>query len=296
MTWSLVRLWQPERPRALLDPQPFPHPHPRLWEWEEDQAGSGNWKAYTDACAATLEAAVKAKKGTATLQIKSEQYDIDLKGMKQTKKSTGFVRAMRRTTVSTAPSTPRSVKLHTLAPGSSYHTEVLGALAKSLDLSSDYDVVTIALLCDRSKLGMYLANKDSFVARLGAGNANERWLWHGTESMLVDSILANGFLRDYNTTAMYGRGTYMAAQAKYSLQHSYAKPDANGVQHLLFSRVLVGEPCVGSSGMSKPGQKPGQVVLHESMVDKLSNPSIFVLSAGSDNQAYAEFYVQVKRK
>ena len=36
-----------------------------------------------------------------------------------------------------------------------------------------------------------------------------------------------------------GKGTYFAREAKYSLQSSYAKADANGVQHLLLARVLV---------------------------------------------------------
>ena len=34
-------------------------------------------------------------------------------------------------------------------------------------------------------------------------------------------------------------------------------------------------------------------VYHESMVDRLANPQVFVLSTGSDNQAYPEFVLRV---
>jgi hypothetical protein len=47
--------------------------------------------------------------------------------------------------------------------------------------------------------------------------------------------------------------------------------------------------------MDTPGQKPGSVELYDSMVDTQSDPKIFVLSAGSDNRAYPEFVLCVRR-
>ena len=73
-------------------------------------------------------------------------------------------------------------------------------------------------------------------------------------------------------------------------------PDDDGAQYLLLSRVCVGEPCVGRRGMDRPAAKPGSLELHDSMVDDLGNPRIFVLSAGSDNQAFAEFVVKLRPK
>ena len=111
----------------------------------------------------------------------------------------------------------------------------------------------------------------------------------------MKDIISNGFLRDYNTTAVYGRGTYFARDARYSLQKQYAVPNANGEQTLLLSRVLLGCPCKGHQRMTKPDQKPGSVQLHESMVDSLFDPSIFVLSTGSDYQAFPEFVICVRK-
>ena len=89
-----------------------------------------------------------------------------------------------------------------------------------------------------------------------------------------------------------------AKNASYSLQPSYAKPDEHGILHMLLVRVLVGDPCIGNSSMERPEQKAegGSLELHESMVNSKSDPTIFVLSAGSDNQAYAEFWLRAKRK
>ena len=104
------------------------------------------------------------------------------------------------------------------------------------------------------------------------------------------------FLRDYNTTSMHGKGTYFARDAYYSLRDNYAKPNAKGEQILLLSRVLLGSPCQGKQNMERPAQKPHSIEMHESMVDDLSHPRIFVLSTGSDDQAYAEFVIHVKKK
>ena len=134
-------------------------------------------------------------------------------------------------------------------------------------------------------------------ARPPRGVAGDRRLDpHDAPVAAVDSILTTGFLRDYSTVAQYGKGTYFARDAEYSLQPQYAAPDDDGAQYLLLSRVCVGEPCVGRRGMDRPAAKPGSLELHDSMVDDLGNPRIFVLSAGSDNQAFAEFVVKLRPK
>ena len=131
---------------------------------------------------------------------------------------------------------------------------------------------------------------------MGGEGAGERWLWHGTDKGTVPSILANGFLRDFNERGAYGRGVYFASQASYSLSSAYARPDpATGDQFLLLVRVLVGAACVGRSSMERPSPKPGSVELHDSMVDSMHNAKIFVLSAGSDNRAYPEFVLCVQK-
>lgn len=223
------------------------------WEWEDDQPSSGNWKCYDAKCTKALVQAEAAGQTALKLVIKSEEYSVDLAARKQTKKSTGFVRAIRKQPVAqplaaSRPMTARGgFELCSIPESSPCFTEVRKVLATTVDLRA-YEVAGISLVRDRAKFRLFAAKKDAMVASLGASGVNERWLWHGTSADLLYSILANGFLRDYNTTAAYGKGTYFAREARYSLQSRYAKPDEKGIQHLLLARVLVGEPCVGRSG------------------------------------------------
>jgi hypothetical protein len=294
--WSLVES-EPEpefEPEPEPEPDAEPEPEHVIWEWEDNKAGSGKWCRYDDTYAAKLSAASAAHEATVALQINGEDYTVDLGAMQQTKISTSFVRAIRAGAAWPAPPKVTSwLSACALPVAGPAHNAVLQELASTATLAN-YHVLKISLIRDRGKFGAYMARKDQFALKLG--DVNEHWLWHGTSSDLLMPILTNGFLRDYNTTAAYGHGTYFAKEAKYSLQSSYSKPGNDGIQNLLLVRVLVGEPCVGRSGMTKPDQKNGQLELHESMVNSISQPSIFVLSAGSDNQAYAEFWVQIRRK
>jgi poly [ADP-ribose] polymerase 10/14/15 len=125
--------------------------------------------------------------------------------------------------------------------------------------------------------------------------ANEKETFHGTRASSVPVILDQGFIREYNTVSAYGRGTYFARDASYSADDRYTPPDPQngGLKSMFIVRILVGEPCVGRSGMQKPSPKQDGT-LHESMVDNVANPSIFVLSSGSDDHAYPEFLVRFK--
>ena len=302
-----------------------PSPAADTWEWEDSHAGSGNWKQYDAQSAAALTAAAANGINTFQLTIHGNAYDIGLSSMQQRNRSTGFERQLRRGGGAGSASPPQLVGFpgtygqpppywaaqvqqrqvllrgsgkspsHDLVPvakGSSLYVEVSGILEQTC---KGLAIISIKLVHNLGQFNMYLAKKDEFVNRLGKGKANERWLWHGTKEDSVKDIISNGFLRDYNTTAVYGRGTYFARDARYSLQKQYAVPNANGEQTLLLSRVLLGCPCKGHQRMTKPDQKPGSVQLHESMVDSLFDPSIFVLSTGSDHQAFPEFVICMRK-
>ena len=147
----------------------------------------------------------------------------------------------------------------------------------------------IELCVNTVKWDAYCYKKRILTRGLARG-ANEQLAFHGTDSAVIDSICMHGFNRSYSTVAVYGHGTYFARHASYSAAPRYAKPNARGQQQMLFCRILAGEPCRGTQGMRQPAAKPSGV-LHESMVDSLANPSIYVLSAGSDDCAYPEFRI-----
>ena len=233
------------------------------------------------------------------------EYVISLHQLTQTNVRTNFVRAIRRY---------NGTRLLYGFPGSYQETPSYWNLASDETVSLKQDtplwrevesmllqtidnrrrILAITLVCKRNMFKLYQAKKDAFADKLGKSCEGERWLWHGTQETNVQPILDSGFLRDMNSASAFGKGTYFARDSAYSLQPKYAVPNARGEQVLLLSRVLVGDPCVGSNSMTTPKlkQQPGGTY-HESMVDRLFNPRVFVLSAGSDNQAYPEFVLRV---
>lgn len=74
-----------------------------------------------------------------------------------------------------------------------------------------------------------------------------KWLFHGTDSSVMNKILQQGFNRSFcgkNATA-YGKGVYFARDASYSSHPIYAVPDHKGHQYMMACRVVVGEYCRG---------------------------------------------------
>tara|TARA_B110000208_G_C11698663_1_gene405023 strand:+ start:95 stop:1123 length:1029 start_codon:yes stop_codon:yes gene_type:complete len=159
--------------------------------------------------------------------------------------------------------------------------------------SSGWTVIRIELCVNTVKWESYSFKKRIMSKGLHGGE-NEQLVFHGTDEATIDKICKTGFNRSFSSQAKYGHGTYFARDAKYSSDQRYATPNSSGEQQMLLCRILAGEPCVGSQGMIQPSAKPSGI-LHESMVDNIGNPSIYVLSAGSDDCAYPEFRITFRK-
>ncbi|ETO13861.1 hypothetical protein RFI_23505, partial [Reticulomyxa filosa] len=90
-----------------------------------------------------------------------------------------------------------------------------------------------------------------------------------------------GFLRDYNSTHMYGKGVYFARDANYPVNYGYAKfDDVDKCAHLLYCRVICGEIALGQKDFLRPPSKPSGNkkidIEYETMVNSISSPTIFV--------------------
>ena len=81
---------------------------------------------------------------------------------------------------------------------------------------------------------------------------------------------------------------YFARDASYSVR--YTGRDG-GARYMYLARVLVGKYCKGNSNMIVPPPKhPSRPeILHDSVVDQMGNPSIFVVFF--DNQCYPEYLI-----
>ena len=73
------------------------------------------------------------------------------------------------------------------------------------------------------------------------GDANKKFLFHGTSSNTIDHICAQNFdfrVSGKNAT-LYGKGSYFATTAAYS--HGYTSKDSHGNFSMFLTQVLVGK-------------------------------------------------------
>ncbi|XP_070770712.1 poly(ADP-ribose) polymerase family member 14-related sequence 1 [Enoplosus armatus] len=124
---------------------------------------------------------------------------------------------------------------------------------------------------------------------------NEKQLFHGTCHDTVAYINEHGFNRSYagKNAACYGNGTYFAVNANYSASNTYSKPNQNGEKCMYLCRVLTGDFTTGHQNMIVPPAKgPVSVQKYDSVVDKIANPSMFVIF--HDSHAYPEYLITFK--
>lgn len=126
-------------------------------------------------------------------------------------------------------------------------------------------------------------------------NRYERcWLWHGTNSDVMNKILQQGFNRSFcgKNATVYGKGVYFARDSSYSKSPTYAVPDSKGYQYMMACRVAVGEYCPGVMNALTPDVLDHKThTLYDSTIgllgsDSMANPSIYVTY--HDAQAYPE--------
>lgn len=93
--------------------------------------------------------------------------------------------------------------------------------------------------------------------------------------------------------ALRGQGVYLACNSSYSANTKYSVPNKDGHQAIFICRFIVGKYALGKKGMKAPPPlKEGSKTLHDTLVDSLENPSMFV--AMTDAQAYPEYLVTFK--
>lgn len=82
-------------------------------------------------------------------------------------------------------------------------------------------------------------------------------------------------------------------QAEYSSSDTYSKPDSQGVKRMLACRVAVGCAAMGENNAIAPPARDGDLLLYDSTVNDVANPTIFVTY--HDSQAYPEYLVCFRR-
>ncbi|KAG8508533.1 LOW QUALITY PROTEIN: Protein mono-ADP-ribosyltransferase PARP14 [Galemys pyrenaicus] len=126
---------------------------------------------------------------------------------------------------------------------------------------------------------------------------NERLLFHGTDADSVPHVNCNGFNRSCagKNAVIYGKGTYFAINASYSVNDTYSKPDRNGRKHMYYVRVLTGLSAPGHKSLIVPPSKDPQnpTDLYDTVTDDVQNPTLFVVFY--DYQAYPEYLITFRK-
>ncbi|KAH8072489.1 platelet-activating factor acetyltransferase [Aureococcus anophagefferens] len=112
---------------------------------------------------------------------------------------------------------------------------------------------------------------------------------------VLEKIVQQGFNRSFcgKNATFYGKGVYFARDASYSTNKTYAVPDQNGVQHMFYVRVTVGEYCKGVKDALTPDVREG-LNLYDTTVNNVADPSIFVTY--HDAQAYPEYLIKFRQE
>ncbi|XP_058272638.1 protein mono-ADP-ribosyltransferase PARP12-like [Hemibagrus wyckioides] len=125
------------------------------------------------------------------------------------------------------------------------------------------------------------------------GKEDEKLLFHGTESKLIDTICQQNVdwtMCEPHETA-FGKGSYFTRDARSS--HSYT--DKSGTDKCMFlCRVFIGEYSNGHPSYIHPPLKDGETdVFYDSCVNDINNPSIFVVF--EKHQVYPEYLIQYEQ-
>jgi len=139
----------------------------------------------------------------------------------------------------------------------------------------------------------YAVKRQTILSReqgVDSGRLERRWLFHGTNTEVLDKIIQQGFNRSFcgKNATMYGKGVYFARDARYSCSKTYSVPDSCGVQHMFACRVTVGEYVGGVKDALTPDVRVGNV-LYDSTVDVMDDPNLFVCY--HDSQAYPDYII-----
>ncbi|XP_032037085.1 protein mono-ADP-ribosyltransferase PARP10 [Aythya fuligula] len=127
--------------------------------------------------------------------------------------------------------------------------------------------------------------------------AVERVLFHGTTEQSSREICLHGFNRSFcgKNAALYGLGVYFAAKAAVSAQEQYSPCGTDGNKYIFVAKALTGDYTLGSRDMRAPPlrEAAGAPRRYDSVVDNLSEPSIFVIF--NDTQAYPQYLLTCRR-
>uniref|UniRef100_A0A8D0HJ09 Poly [ADP-ribose] polymerase n=1 Tax=Sphenodon punctatus TaxID=8508 RepID=A0A8D0HJ09_SPHPU len=270
----------------------------KLIEWQYLD-GKGQYKPFDSLTNLRLEEASEGNRKKIEITFQKKCYQVDLANRSAVDRQGNSITILRvsKSEDKRALAVPKEwsdvkpglVQAVELNPEMKAYQEVK---TKFLQTCKNYKIQKIERIQNPYFWQTYQIKKQEMDTKNGHTN-NEMCLFHGTSAGSLSIINNKGFNRSYAglNAAVYGNGTYFAVNANYSAQDTYSKPDAAGKKYMYLARVLVGEYCVGKTGLITPPPKSNTNTtdLFDSVTDSTTHPSMFVTF--NDIQAYPEYLI-----
>eukprot|EP00486_Rosalina_sp_Unknown_P011041 CAMPEP_0201592612 /NCGR_PEP_ID=MMETSP0190_2-20130828/190464_1 /ASSEMBLY_ACC=CAM_ASM_000263 /TAXON_ID=37353 /ORGANISM="Rosalina sp." /LENGTH=346 /DNA_ID=CAMNT_0048051473 /DNA_START=632 /DNA_END=1669 /DNA_ORIENTATION=+ len=141
-------------------------------------------------------------------------------------------------------------------------------------------IVKIESIQNRMLYDSYWSAKKKLINLIGKNNLNIKHVYHGTSKLeVLDKVVKEGFRKEFNSTSLYGQGTYFARDAKYSVGRGYCS-NKGDIYQILVCAVIMGQSHLGDRDIKLttwPRKNGGKGLIYDSLVDNMNDPSIFVI-------------------
>ena len=130
------------------------------------------------------------------------------------------------------------------------------------------------------------------LANMLAGAPEEVDVWHGTGKTNPCAIYEDqqdGFMMQYCSSGMWGRGIYFAENASYSRNYSFSQ---NGCHEFLLTRLLVGDAVhimPSNPNLKFPPEKPGSRIRYNTVTGITGGSKVYIVY--ENGRAYPNYRV-----
>eukprot|EP00485_Elphidium_margaritaceum_P015625 CAMPEP_0202731254 /NCGR_PEP_ID=MMETSP1385-20130828/187054_1 /ASSEMBLY_ACC=CAM_ASM_000861 /TAXON_ID=933848 /ORGANISM="Elphidium margaritaceum" /LENGTH=1201 /DNA_ID=CAMNT_0049397547 /DNA_START=241 /DNA_END=3846 /DNA_ORIENTATION=- len=191
---------------------------------------------------------------------------------------------------STSDHTYAKPKLETLDMTKSPAKDVIQRFNQTgMSARRQFRVIKVESVENQMLFDQYSNIRSIIQKRVGKDNLNERDLFHGTkDENVMSTVQQEGFRKEFNQTAAYGKGTYFARDASYSV--SFSACNDSGVYKMFQCKVICGQSHIGNRNFElKSWPKKADGFIYDSLVNNVANPSIYVIH--DDARVYPMFVI-----
>ncbi len=142
-------------------------------------------------------------------------------------------------------------------------------------------ILYIDEIINEELLSKYQQRKSYIEEIRGKENVFEHQLFHGTKVDCINNIATNGFMKQFNKTSAYGKGTYFSTKASYSCH--YTDKDTTDISYMFICDVIVGKYTVVN------GPLEINTAMYDNSVNNITLPDIYVTPY--DDGAYPRYLV-----